>query len=165
MPAATSKSDLMIATTKEFARLSAVLDRVADDQATHPDTDGWSIRDVIIHRAHWIDLFLGWVADGQAGREVHIPAKGVKWNALKPYNATVRDRNADVSWAEARSRLSDKHAALLKLMEEMPEDALYDCPMPGQDKWTTGRYAEASGASHYRSAAKFVRARLRALSG
>jgi hypothetical protein len=32
----------------------------------------------------------------------------------------------------------------------------------GGNKWTTGRWAEASGASHYRSAAKYVRACLKA---
>jgi hypothetical protein len=33
--------------------------------------------------------------------------------------------------------------------------------MPGGTGWTTGRYAEAAGPSHYRSAAKFIRKCLR----
>jgi len=46
-------------------------------------------------------------------------------------------------------------------MRQAPEAELYGGPMPGGTGWTTGRYAEAAGPSHYRSAAKFLRAALR----
>jgi len=32
----------------------------------------------------------------------------------------------------------------------------------GDAGWTAGRYAEAAGASHFRSASKYIRAELRA---
>jgi hypothetical protein len=163
MPAATTKADLSAITHKDYAKLAALIDGIAEAEAMSRDADGWSIHDVIVHRAHWIDLFLGWIADGQAGRDVHIPDRGVKWSQLKPYNLALRDRYADLSWEAARTRLADRHATLVALIDGMTEHDLYGAPMPGQARWTTGRYAEASGASHYRSAARFIRKRLGAV--
>ncbi len=78
MPAATSKTEIIVVTEKEWAKLSALLDQVDEALATRPFDDGTTIKDTVAHRAHWIHLFLGWYADGQAGREVHFPAKGYK---------------------------------------------------------------------------------------
>ncbi len=157
MPAATTKSDLLAVTRKDYGKLAALIETVPEEVALAVREEETSIKDVIGHRAHWIDLFLGWVADGQAGREVHIPAKGYKWNQLKAYNAQLREAQAGMDWETAKAMLADRHEKLVALIDGMEEAALYGGPMPGQEKWTTGRYAEASGASHYRSAAKVIR--------
>ncbi|MDJ0824691.1 MAG: ClbS/DfsB family four-helix bundle protein [Rhodobacter sp.] len=165
MPAATTKADLIAVTEKEFAKLQAVLDTVPEARALEKDADDTSVKDVVAHRAHWIDLFLGWYADGQAGREVRFPAPGYKWSDLKAYNADLRARQADMGWAEARAALAAGHARLMGFLDGLGEDALYGGPMKGaKNAWTTGRWAEAAGASHYRSAAKYVRARVKAFS-
>jgi len=165
MPAATNKADLIAVTEKEFAKLTALLDKVGPDAALIKEDDT-SIKDVTCHRAHWTGLFLGWYADGQAGRPVYIPAKGYKWNDLKRYNADLRAAQSGVDWAEARAMLTASHSALLEWLNALDQAALYGGPMQGGgNAWTTGRWAEAAGASHYRSAAKYIRARLRALHG
>ncbi|MDJ0628210.1 MAG: ClbS/DfsB family four-helix bundle protein [Rhodobacter sp.] len=165
MPAATNKGDLIAVSDTEFAKLQAALDKVPEARAREKDADGTSVTDVVAHRAHWIDLFLGWYTDGQAGREVQFPAPGYKWSDLKAYNAALRDRQAGVSWAEARAELQAAHARLMTFLSGLDDAVLYGGPMKGaRNDWTTGRWAEAAGASHYRSAAKYVRARLRAIS-
>lgn len=59
--------------------------------------------------------------------------------------------------------LADRHAALMGFLEEQSESDLYGGPMKGaRNDWTTGRWAEAAGPSHYRSALKWCRACLRA---
>ena len=162
MPAATNKSDLIAACEKEYAKLTALLDALDPGLATAPDAEGWSIKDVLAHRAHWVALYLDWYADGAAGRPVHMPAEGYGWNQLKPYNAALRDRQSGVSWDEARTLLASRHKELMDHLASLDDAALYGGPMTGGNgKWTTGRYAEAAGASHYRSAAKFVRQRKR----
>ena len=103
MPAATSKADLLAVTSREWAKLETLMASVPPDIAELPDADGWSIRDVLVHRAHWIDLFLGWQTAAEAGAQVHMPAKGYKWSELKPYNAEVRER-AQVMAATAAAR-------------------------------------------------------------
>ncbi len=161
--AATDKAQLLALTTQDFAKLETRLDGVDADHALlpHPQ-DGVTIKDTAVHRAHWIDLFLGWVRDGQAGKPVTTPAPGYKWNQLKAYNAKLRADTASVSWSEARTRRRHGHAALLSLLTDCEDSDLYTTGLyPWMNTWTLGHWAEASGPSHYRSAAKYIREILR----
>ncbi len=149
-------------TYKEYAKLRKVIDDLDDSTARAKDADDTSIKDVIGHRAHWIDLFLGWYHDGLAGKEVFFPAKGYKWNELPRYNAALRQRQADLSWTDVRSLLADAHDRLMTFLDDHTDADLYGGPMAGaNNEWTPGRWAEAAGPSHYRSASKYVRARRR----
>jgi len=164
MPAATTKADLLAVTENEYAKLRGLVDPLPRTVALTKVEEGTSIKDIIGHRAHWIDLFLGWQADGAAGRAVAFPAPGYKWNELKRYNADLRDAQAGLGWDAARDMLADRHAKLVARIEGLREDALYGGPMPGaKNTWTTGRWAEAAGASHYRSATKMIRKWAKAL--
>jgi len=50
------------------------------------------------------------------------------------------------------------HAKLCAFIDNLSEAALYGVAMKGaKNNWTTGRWAEAAGPSHYRSAAKYMR--------
>lgn len=161
MPAS-NKQELIAVTIREYARLERLTAQVDVERAMAKRDDDTAIKDVIGHRAHWIDLFLGWCRDGEAGREVHFPAPGYKWSQLKAYNAKIRADQADLDWAGAHKMLAERHAQLLALIQSLSEEALYAAPMKGgKNHWTTGRWAEASGASHYRSATKFIRQCLR----
>ena len=161
MPAATTKSDLIAVTEMEYGKLTKLLDTI-DPATAMEKIDDVSIKDVIGHRAHWIDLFLGWYHDGQAGIPVHFPAKGYKWNDLTRYNADLRQKQASLGWDDARALLDKKAAALLEFMRDHSDKDLYGSPMKGaNNNWTTGRWAEATGPSHYRSAAKYIRSVLR----
>lgn len=166
MPAATTKAALRAVTEKDFAKLLRDIEEIPDEVALRKREEGTSIKDVIAHRAHWIGLFLGWQADGAAGRPVHIPAEGYNWAQLKDYNAALRIHQQGVGWDEARRTLAEAHVALLDFIDRTDEATLYGAPMPGGgNDWTTGRFAEAAGPSHYRSARKWVRACLRADAG
>ncbi len=161
--AAQNKHELVSLAEKEFAKLNAILDTIGAEQAILKDEEDTSIKDVIAHRAHWIDLFLGWYTDGQAGKTVYFPAEGYKWNDLKQYNADLRARQSQVGFDEARALLAGKHRALVQFLTELSEDDLYSGPMKGANNdWVPGRWAEAVGPSHYRSAVKYIRSRLRA---
>ena len=167
MPAATTKSDLIAVTDRDYAKLQALLDRVPPESRliADPEADGTTLRDIVGHRAHWITLFLGWYHAGQSGDPVALPAPGYKWNELRHFNADLRATQAGQNWEEARAALHDNHLLLMQFIEGLDQYALYQAPMAGGgNHWTTGRWAEAAGASHYRSAAKYIRARLRALS-
>lgn len=165
MPA-TCKEDLLSVTKAEYAKLVTALDRVPFDArlAPDPEADGTTLKDILGHRAHWITLFLGWYAAGQRGEQPALPAPGYKWNELKRYNADLREAQADLTWDAARALLAENHLALLDLIKRLNDAALYGAPMPGgNNKWTTGRWAEAAAPSHYRSARKYIRTRLKAM--
>ncbi|WP_170400586.1 ClbS/DfsB family four-helix bundle protein [Ruegeria arenilitoris] len=162
--AASSKADLLAITEKEFSKLRTLITPLEPQQALLKDDDETSIKDVIGHRAHWIDLFLGWYADGQAGKEVYFPARGYKWNELRRYNLELRQKQANLSWDEAVQELDAGYRNLAEFLETRSNAELYEGPMQGaKNNWTPGRWAEAAGASHFRSAAKYIRGRLRSL--
>ncbi|MEM9795257.1 MAG: ClbS/DfsB family four-helix bundle protein [Pseudomonadota bacterium] len=160
--AATDKASLQAITGKEYDKLYRLIDGIEEAVAMRVCADGVSIKDIVGHRAHWIDLFLGWYADGQAGLEVQFPAPGYKWNELKRYNADLRVRQAALTWDEAREALADGFARLWAFIDARNTAELYGGPMKGaRNDWTVGRWAEAAGPSHFRSAAKVIRAQLR----
>ncbi|MDX8353529.1 ClbS/DfsB family four-helix bundle protein [Cognatiyoonia sp. IB215182] len=163
MPAATNKADLRAVTEKDFARLAQLLEGI-DEATAYIPHDDTTIKDVVGHRAHWTEIFFDWYNDGKAGKPVYMPAKGYKWNELKRYNADLRERQADLSWEDVQKMLNDSHKKLIDFIDAHSDAELYGGPMPGggNNKWTTGRFAEASGPSHYRSAAKYIRAVIRA---
>ena len=73
--ACTTTSYLIALTAKEYDKLQALFAPLTADQADLA-SDGASIKDTIGHRAHWIELFLGWYADGMAGKAVSFRRKG-----------------------------------------------------------------------------------------
>lgn len=162
MAAATNKSELITVTEKEYEKLGKLVSSISSKQANKKHDDDTSIKDVIGHRAHWIDLFLGWYKDGMAGKEVFFPAKGYKWNELKKYNKQLRTDQRSLAWEDAALFHRKNHKKLVKFISGHTNDELYNEPMKGANNdWTAGRWAEAAGPSHYRSASKFIRACLK----
>ena len=94
MPAARSRDELIQVTTRDYAKLQKLLETVDVALVERVDADGWSIRDVIAHRAHWADLFLHWHAEAVAGRAVQTSADGYKWSQLKDYNVMILAQSA-----------------------------------------------------------------------
>lgn len=156
--AAKSKSELLDISRKEFGKLETLVEAIEESTAMEKREEDTSIKDVIAHRAHWIDLFLGWYADGQAAKPVHFPAKGYKWNDLKRYNAELRKAQSNMDWTQAVEMLGTNYKKLTNFIESRSEAELYGGPMKGaKNAWTTGRWAEAAGPSHFRSASKYIR--------
>lgn len=166
MPAATTKHALLEVCEAEYEKLRKLIDPLGDDLAVLRDAEGWSIRDVILHRAHWAGLFVHWRMQGEAGMAVQTPAPGYKWNQLKTYNTMVRAQTESRDWEGAKNDLALAHARLMENLCASTQEELYTKGLfPWMNSWTLGRWAEANGASHYRSASKFIRKRLRELSG
>lgn len=165
MPAATNKADLIAVTLKEYDKLVPLLDRFDNDLAEKVDPDqDCSAKEILAHRAHWIGLFLSWYQDGLAGLDVKTPAPGYKWNQLKPYNAFIYRTSRAFDWQDVRDDFARKHDALMAFLDEMPDDRLYQTRLyPWMNNWTLGRWCEASGSSHYRSATKVLHKILKAL--
>lgn len=162
MPAATNRADLRAITVKEYDKLSKLLRALSTAQVQFLH-DGATIKDVIAHRAHWTGLFFGWYAYGQDGKPVYFPAEGYNWGDLKRYNAELNAAQASLTWDTVQPMLHDSYQKLIDFIDAPTDETLYGGPMKGaNNKWTTGRWAEAAGASHYRSAAKYVRAAIKA---
>lgn len=159
MPAALNRTDLIAITKLEFAKLGKTLKDIDANLADKAaEADEATVKDTIAHRTHWIDLFLGWYQRGLAGESVQTPAEGYKWNQLKAYNAKVRAEMRPVPWAKVQDDFNAAHLRLLTLIEGLDDPALYTKHVYSwMNNWTLGRWAEASGASHYRSANAYIR--------
>ncbi len=125
MPAAATKEELAAVTAEEYDKLSRLLESVDPEQALAKDDEDTSIKDTVAHRAHWIGLFLGWYHDGLAGKDVHFPAEGYKWNELKRYNGDLRAQQADLGWSEARAGLAQAHLELTNFIATTNDADLY----------------------------------------
>ena len=148
----------------EWIKLGKLIDKVPEALALEPDKDSVTIKDVLGHRAAWIDLYLGWIAQSASGAPVFMPAEGYKWSMLPELNAKIRQDQVGLSWPDARALLNDRKAALGAALNKQSDAALYGGSMPGGNgKWSMGRYGESAGPSHFRSAAKYIRARLKAM--
>jgi hypothetical protein len=160
MPAATNRAELVAVTKKEWTKLMALVAHLPGERTTAKDENDTSIKDVLAHRAHWLGLFFQWLEEGEVAE---MPDHGVTWSDLASYNARLRARHAPMGWSAVLRRLAAQHERFTSWLARADEAALYGGPMPGGNgKWTTGRYAEAAGPSHYRSAAKYIRGRIRA---
>ncbi len=157
-----NKSELVAVTEKEYEKLDTLVSSISSTQANKKHDDDTSIKDVIGHRAHWISLFLGWYREGMAGKQVYFPAEGYKWNQLKEYNKQLRTDQRSLTWEDVTLLLRENHKKLIKFISDHTNAELYGKPMKGaNNNWTPGRWAEAAGSSHYRSASKFIRACLK----
>ncbi|MGB5560351.1 MAG: ClbS/DfsB family four-helix bundle protein, partial [Paracoccaceae bacterium] len=117
----------------------------------------------ITHRAHWMGRFHRWYEDGIAGRQVHVPAEGYKWNQLKDYNAPLYAKGNETPWSDLLSEFDAACRKLRAFIEARDDAYLYAAGAHSwTGKWTLGRYAEASGPWHFRSANTYIRKALRA---
>lgn len=159
---AQTKDELIAVCRKEFVKLQGLIKQIPDAVALEKDRDGASIKDVIGQRTHWVELFLGWYKAGLAGEDVHFLAEGYTWNDLDRYNADLRAQQASMGWHDAQLALHKAYSDLITFLENATDADLYGGPMAGaKNDWTAGHWAEAAGPSHFRSARKYIRARLR----
>jgi hypothetical protein len=163
MPAATNKTELLAVFDKDLATLRKTLDGVDEARsASSAPGDDTTIKGVIAHRTHWMGMFHRWYEDGQAGRTVHMPAEGVKWNQLRDYNAPLYAQGNATAWTTLLSEFNAACDRLRAFIEARDDAELYTGGVHDwTGKWTLGRYAEASGPSHFRSANAYIRKALR----
>lgn len=164
MSAATTKAELLAVIEAEHAKLQRLLDAVDEASAVWSDASGEvTVKAIIAHRTHWLDLFWRWYEGGVRGEPVETPAPGYKWNQLKAYNAPIYAAAGARSWRDIAAAFDDAHAQFVKRVTALDEATLYTPRrFAWLNDWTLGRWAESASASHYRSAAKFIRAARRA---
>ena len=146
MAAAHNKSELMKVTAKEWDRIYPLLKDLPEELAVLPDEEGFSIKDVVVHRAHWISLFLRCYHDGWETLDALFPEKSYRRSDLKRYSLALRQREKDVSWPEALARLDAAQEELVALIDTLSDAQLYGGPMAGShNSWRSERRAKAPG--------------------
>ena len=117
----------------------------------------WSVKDILAHLDAWHDLFLGWVAEADAGGSPAIPAAGHTWRTTPALNEEIRLRTRTDPWDSVVARLAESHGRVRALIAGAGDD-LFD---KGVVRWTgstsVGAYAVSATSSHYAWALDLVR--------
>lgn len=157
MPAATTRAALLAATVDEWSKLQALLACFDEASAHDADAEDTSAIRIVGHRAAWINLYFAWCKAAAAGDPLDMPAPGFKWSQLEALNAQIHRAQKNWTWDKAVATLEAAHVRLMDDINGATENELYGKPLAPGLKWTRGRYAEAAGSSHYRSARKVLR--------
>lgn len=155
-----SKADLLGRADAEKRRFDVLVDAVPAPRRAEPGVwgDGWSLTDLLAHLSAWHRLFLDWYESGEQGGAPHMPAPGYTWRETPRLNRDLQERDAGLSFDEARRAFEDSHARIAALLGTLTEAQILE---PGHFSWTGGNalstYAGANTVSHYRFAQKVVR--------
>jgi hypothetical protein len=110
---------------------------------------GWSVKDVMNHVAAWQEAALRIIPEYLAGRRATLGASTDKFNALQ--QAADRERTL----AASKRRLSRSRRALLKLLEQIPDNALVD--PAGRINWWVRYTMYSHYGEHISALSEFAR--------
>ena len=125
------KTSTIDALRVEFTRWQSFLSALSETQATLPQPDGLSIRDVAGHLHAWQQLSIARVEAGQRGGEPVYP----DWCAglypddeeyIEQFNATIHETYRQQPWPRVYALWRDGFARFLELAEATPETELMD---------------------------------------
>ena len=94
--------------------------------------DGKTPSEHLSYQLGWTDLLLQWERDEQAGKTVHTPAEGCKWNDLGRLYRQFYRQYGGLTLHEAQAELRGQVARICAWLETLSEQELF---APGQRKW------------------------------
>lgn len=162
MPRPTTKQDLIIAATEQFAKLWKLIDSMSEEKQhtifLFEDRDK-NVRDVLIHLYEWHQMLQQWYTVGvlEGGMPV-VPGEGYTWKTLPALNMKIWEQYQNVPLEDAKSMLKDSHKMVMELIDKHTNDELFS---RGVYKWTKtstlGAYFIGSTSSHYDWAMKKIK--------
>lgn len=86
----------------------------------------------LAYQLGWTNLLLQWEQDEQAGKTVHTPAEGYKWNDLGGLYRQFYRQYGGLTLQEAQNRLREQTALICRWLDKLTEAELFE---PNQRKW------------------------------
>jgi len=128
-PASARRSDTYRLLTESRDRLNSAIDGLPLDKMLVPVLDDWSVKDILTHITSWDELLLPDIyrlARGRAaGLACNVQAANDRWNVL--LMSVRREFPLDQVLAE----FAESREALLKALEEVPEEQFNSGYIPG----------------------------------
>jgi len=158
MARATSKAELLAEIARERRKLEVLLALIPADRKLEEVADGFSVKDLLAHRAEWGRMLLGWYIQARAGAHPAVPSAEFKWNQLPALNAQIHRRFAEAPLERVETDFTEVHDQLSAVVEAMTGDELFvPAYYPFTGSTTLAAYVTSASAAHYRSAAKLIR--------
>jgi len=152
----TSKTELLGAISKRFAKLDAALDSVpseiADEKSMKGQAKGtmMSANDLVSYLIGWNELVLKWLDKDDRGQVVEFPETGYKWNELGALAQNFYADHSDYGFNENRKKLTSAKENLVAEISKRTNEELYGSPW--HEKWTKGRMIQFNSSSPYENA-------------
>lgn len=163
-----TKADLIQQSQENYEKLDSLIASFSPEEQVgafpFEDRDG-NIRDVLIHLYEWHQLLLNWVKANQDTEEViaFLPAP-YNWKNYGEMNVAFWQQHQNTSLPEAQAKLRESHQAVMALIEDFSNDALFT---KKYFNWTgttsLGSYCVSSTSSHYDWGLKKIRKYKRAI--
>lgn len=138
-----SKTDLLERMIAAHEALEQRLERLNEGQMIDVDVyDGLTVKDVLAHLAAWMRLEIGWIEATRRGETPTILAPGYELGdgdneaVINRLNTHFYQTHQAEALADVRTEFQASHAALLALVQSMPETELTD---PHRFPWCRGR--------------------------
>ena len=161
MPRPKSKTELLLASEKNFSRLFDLIDSMSESQQQSEFTGNSmnrNIRDVLAHLYHWHSLFFNWYEIGMAGDKPQMPAEGYTWKTTSMLNQYIFDLYKHEDLEDLKRKLRKSHDRISDIVKKHSNEELFT---KKKYKWTgstsLGAYLVSSTSSHYDWAFKLIK--------
>lgn len=157
----TNKTELLELSTQLYERLLDKIELLTPEEQQREFPAGTmnrNIRDVLTHLHHWHLMLLDWYQVGMNGGKPDMPAKGYTWKTTPQLNQWIWEQYQNTSIEEAKAKLIDSHAAVMKLIVKHSNEELFEKKRyPWTGSTSLGAYLVSATTSHYDWAVKMVR--------
>ena len=173
MSRATTKQDLVEATTTKFGKLCNMIDSMTVEEQSAPfrfsedflqkqkEAHWWrdkNLRDVLVHLYEWHQLLLNWVKSNQAEIAKPFIPEPYNWKTYQQMNVGFWDKHQDTPYTQSQTMLKGSHTEVLTLIETFSNEELFS---KNHFSWTgtstLGSYCVSATASHYDWAMKKIK--------
>ncbi len=117
-----TRDELLAAIKTDRAKLEAVVTPLSDAELTTPGHEGWSVKDHLSHVAAWERMIVAHLTDGSDPAVVAMSPAQYAAATLQQINDRLYELRRDDSLEEARAEFAFAHAAIVDLIEELPEE-------------------------------------------
>lgn len=178
MARATSKTDLVAASKKQFDKLQNLIDSMSLEQqnaifSSDMESAGkeshWkrdkNLRDVLIHLYEWHCLLLNWVKSNQNGEKRPFLPAPYNWRTYPEMNVKFWEKHQTTALQEAKDMLLKSHQDVMSILEGLSDEDLFT---KKKYDWTgtshLGAYFVSATSSHYDWAMKKIKLHIKNLS-
>ena len=121
---------------------------------------------MLVHLYEWHQLLLNWVEANQNCEEKPFLPEPYNWKTYPQMNVKFWEKHQSTSYENAKEMLFDSHKKVLNLIEQFPNEELFESK---HFAWTgttsLGAYCVSATSSHYDWAMKKIKAHIKAYRG
>ncbi|MCL2152011.1 MAG: ClbS/DfsB family four-helix bundle protein [Oscillospiraceae bacterium] len=171
MPRATTKAELITSANDQWAKMWKMIDTIPGGaqsvvfdfgndsklKEAHWNRDK-NIRDVLVHLYEWHRLLLDWAAANLGGQNKPFLPEPYTWKTYGDMNVGFFEKHQSTSYDDAEKLLRDSHGSVLKLIESLSDEELFEKKhFPWTGTTNIGSYCISVAPSHYDWAMKKIK--------